>query len=287
MTPTATAADPVLALLAGDGSDYRGLYYCWEQQQWEAGSVDLVQDASEWPELSSSVRKWVARSVAWRHLRAETATSALVRLIDAAPNEEQQVFLTTQLADEARQLVLLDRIRREVMTRVGGQPTAASRAKSQADAPVHALVSRSVVAAAGALAGPASHPGPLARSILLYEIVIVGMFGVVEHRLMVDHLETLDLLPGLREGTSLALRDAHRHVAFGLLFLADHARSDDRRTAQVGAWLTEAFPRVRDALRAAEEAAPARSDPGDLLGPARAALDRWSAAVELELPVFG
>ncbi len=285
MTPSKTAADPVLALLAGDGSDYRGLYYCWEQQQWEAGAIDLAQDASERPGLPSSLRKWVARSVAWRHLRAETATAALVRFIDTAPNEEQQVFLTTQLADEARQLVLLDRIRRDVMG-LRAEPTTASHAKSQ-DGPVHALLSRSLVAAAAALGGPGPDPGPLAGSILLYEIVIVGMFGVVEHRFMVDHLETLDLLPGLREGTSLALRDAHRHVAFGLLFLADHARSDDRRTAQVGAWLTEAFPRVRDALRAAEEAAPARSDPGDLLGSARAALDRWSAAVELELPVFG
>lgn len=283
MTPSKTAADPILALLAGDGSDYRGLYYCWEQQQWEAGAIDLAQDATGWPGLPSSLRKWVARSVAWRHLRAETATAALARFIDAAPNEEQQVFLTTQLADEARQLVFLDRIRRDVMG-LAGETVEAPRGKAQ-DAAVDALLSEGVTAAA--LAGPASDAGPLARSILLYEIVIVGMFGVVEHRFMLDHLETLDLLPGLREGTSLALRDAHRHVAFGLLFLADHARSDDRRTAQVGAWLTEAFPRVRDALRAAKEAAPARSDPGDLLEPARAALDRWSAAVELELPVFG
>ncbi|MDP9069103.1 MAG: hypothetical protein M3N53_12275 [Actinomycetota bacterium] len=281
MTAGVATADPVVALAGG--SDYRSLYYAWEQRQWEAGAIELVADAAAWSELPRSLRTRLERAVEWRQLRAETATQALVRFVDAAPNEEQQVFLTTQLVDEARQLVFFDRMRGEVMHVQGASIEA--RRPDPPQAAATKLVLEDLPATAATLATPASDLGALARSIVLYEVVIVGVLGLVEQRALMERLNKLGALPGLREGLALTARDAERHVAFGLIFLAEAVLVEARNMAHIAAALSDALPHAFSALTAADQSPSTRNGPGDLVGSARAALDRWFAAVELKLPV--
>ncbi len=85
-------------------SSFRDLYYQWEANQWEALAIDLPDDVRH--DLPDEIVR------ALRIMRAidEWSLRSLVPLMDAAPTEEQQVFLSTQLVDEARHHVLLDRL---------------------------------------------------------------------------------------------------------------------------------------------------------------------------------
>ena len=205
-------ADAVVELFRGEGSDYRGLYYLWERQQWEATQVDLAADAEAWPDLDPIRRRAVADVTAWSLRRAHAATGALVAFVDAAPTEEQQVFLTTQLVDEARQLVFLDRYRVGVMDGQGDEM--GERLDLLETDPASAKVIEEIDEVGRDLRAPS--PADLTEALGAYHLGAVGAAGLVLTRYLIDALEPDDQLPGWRSGMSLADRDARRHVAFAL-----------------------------------------------------------------------
>ena len=215
-------ADAVVELFRAEGRDYRGLYYLWEQQQWEATQVDLAPDVEAWPELDPIRRRAVADVTAWSLRRAHAATGALVPFVDAAPTEEQQVFLTTQLVDEARQLVFLDRYRVEVMD--GGGQEMDERLDLLADDPASAQVIRAIEEAGRELREEA--PADLIEAMGVYHLGAVGAAGVVLTRYVVDALEPSAELPGWRAGMRLTLGDARRHLAFALRAGAESASGE-------------------------------------------------------------
>src|SRR5688572_19692030 len=107
---------------------YRDLYYRWEREQWEAGAIDLSEDRTAWPLLDANRRARLIDGLTSLRAAGVRATETMGATIDAAPTEEQQVFLTTRLADVARHTVFLDRYFEEV---VG----AAARSKPAAEDP--------------------------------------------------------------------------------------------------------------------------------------------------------
>lgn len=226
-TEAATARrDPVVELLQAERSDYRGLYYRWEQEQWQAGKVDLAGDGEQWADLDDEVRRPIAAAVAWRHLRARQATTALVPFVDAAPSEEQQVFLTTELVDEARHVVLFDRFATEVM----GEDAAnvAARAPDVEDEAMRELLLDVLPETSRRLAAAAQpNLGSLVSAVAVYQLGIVGLVDLTEQRLLAEHLRSQRLLPGLLEALQLTTRDAARHTAFALRLFQEAAASGD------------------------------------------------------------
>lgn len=99
----------------------RDLYYEWERSQWSAGDLPFAGDAQLWRRVSPRRRRLLLEGFACCALAAERAGVALAPLVDAAPTEDQQVFLTTQLADAARQVVLFDLIGSEVVGSQGAE----------------------------------------------------------------------------------------------------------------------------------------------------------------------
>lgn len=224
----ATASrDPVVELLQAERSDYRGLYYRWEQEQWQAGRIDLAADAEEWATLDDDVRRAVTGAVAWRHLRARQATTALVSFVDAAPTEEQQVFLTTELVDEARHVVLFDRFVTEVMGEDAA--TVASRAPDVEDDALRELLLDVLPEGSERLAAAAQPDlGRLVSAVTVYQLGIVGLVGLTEQRFLADHLRSREVLPGLLEAIHLTARDSARHTAFALRLFQEAARGGTR-----------------------------------------------------------
>lgn len=257
----------------------RSLYYRWEKEQWEAGRVDLARDRDAWETLSPTLRNRAAAAAAWRQLRALQATEALVRFVDAAPNEEQQVFLTTQLVDEARQVVFFDRFRAEV---VGKEMSSVTHLETEVGGDIRALLMNRLPTAAHRMITGASGLGALVRGIVLYQVCVVGLLGLTEQRFLTMGPAVGEVLPGWTEGLGHCERDAHRHVVFGLGFLAEASARHERYGGVIQTALKETMPLIYDALTAL---ASGSDNPSDLSRDARAECRSWFEAVGLKVPV--
>lgn len=276
----------VLDLVRQEESGYRDLYYRWEHEQWEAGKIDLTADAGAWEELDPFGRRQIGDCVNWRRMRSELATTALVAFVDAAPTEEQQVFLTTELADEARAGVLLDRVASEVLGD-GEQDMAARSAAAtrNVDPRVEALLEASLPGAASRLRSAGDPVAELITAVAGYHLGVVGMFGLIEARSLAARSELAEALPGVLRGLTMIERDSVRHVAFALTFLKDSVTGRSRMASFESA-LNEVLPRVFAALTSLADAAPGLGTPDELREHARGQLTEWLRAVQLNVPAI-
>src|SRR2546428_7057285 len=81
---------------------YMDLYRRWESQQWAVGDLDFTLDRQDWLEATDQDRK----ATLWSHRLffngEERVTSTLAPFVWAAPTPEIEIFLSTQMVDEAR-----------------------------------------------------------------------------------------------------------------------------------------------------------------------------------------
>ena len=105
----ATTGDQLMALLERPAADSRELYFEWERGQWEAGAIDLVADAQEWPGLSAPFQTTVLSLLGCWYRDGSRMQELTVALADGVLTEQDQVFMTAQLADAARHSVAFDR----------------------------------------------------------------------------------------------------------------------------------------------------------------------------------
>lgn len=239
---TSRAIDDILALLEEPLVDYRTLYYRWEQERWEAGAIDLSVDREQWSQsLAPELKGLVLWTLTPLHAAAQLAVTALVPVVDAAPAEEQQVLLTTQLADVARHVVLLDRFYSEVST------GATRPGAPHLEAPEKTLVD---VVSASAARIERDEIDSLIEAILTYHLVVEGALGLTLLRFLVNHAHSAQCLPGLTQSLTAVTRDHVRHVQFALRFLSETIGRDASRkdTSHIVQRLTEALTRFFDTI---------------------------------------
>src|SRR6195256_282007 len=81
---------------------YMDLYRRWESQQWSVGDLDFSLDRQDWLEATDLDKK----ATLWSHRLffngEERVTATLAPFVWAAPTPEIEIFLSTQMVDEAR-----------------------------------------------------------------------------------------------------------------------------------------------------------------------------------------
>src|SRR6202171_1925927 len=94
---------------------YMDLYRRWESQQWSVGDLDFTLDREDW--LKSTEREKKSTRCAHRLFfnGEERVTSTLAPFVWAAPTPEIEIFLSTQMVDEARHTVFFQRWWQEVV----------------------------------------------------------------------------------------------------------------------------------------------------------------------------
>ena len=272
----------VVDLVTAEGAGYRDLYYRWEREQWEAGKIDLDADAEAWQRLDAIERRRIVDAVDWRRVKAERATAALVAFVDAAPAEEQQVFLTTQLVDEARAGVFLDRVADIVFGAVEGDMEARSMAATAGlDDGIETLLDVALSQASARLR-TGNDTAELVRAIACYHLGVVGALGLTELAALARQTGAGTGLPGLKEGWSKIERDATRHVAFALLFLEEVAVTAGHEKA-LERGLADALPRVLETLAERAFGPPGLLYAEELGDRARNELATWLRTVNLRV----
>lgn len=255
-------------MLPEGSAHVRRLYYLWEQDQWEAGGIELSVDSEQWDKVAAPTRRAITDSVGWRRERAVLGMRALVLFVDLAPSEEQQVFLTTQLVDEARQLVFYDRLASEVWetdaSHVGDQPVGTD---DGAVTPLVCGVLQDVVQTLSESRALAD----LVVAVTTYSVVVEGALGLTDVRALGRFLDDRELLPGIRMGLEREATGARRHVDFAASFVADAVRRQPSLADVAEAALARSMPLVRGGIEAMAATAPNVYPAQELIAEAEAA----------------
>jgi ribonucleoside-diphosphate reductase beta chain len=224
---------------------YRKLISRWENQGWNSETFDYSTDAVEWNSdlWTEEQKRFMVWSLSEFFLGEERVTTELLPFAIAAPMDDQRIFLASQIADEARHVVFFDRYYREAL---GAE--AETIADNLAEQREHVnddwkkLFDGILHDVAEDLRKDPSDFESLVRGVTVYMIVIEGTLALTGARFMLRSLKQMDRLPGFRDGFTHVNRDESRHVGFGVKFLADAIKSDERYKQVVQATLTETLP---------------------------------------------
>jgi ribonucleotide reductase small subunit/SCP-2 sterol transfer family protein len=222
--------------------DYTRLYRLWEENNWSAYAIDFSRDIVDWRENMSPEQRAAAQ---WNYslfLQGEEAVArTLAPFIHADLTQEQRVFLTTQIVDEARHHVFFSRFMREVVG--SGHDMATTLDAAQANlTPGFRRVFGELDRLTDRLRRQPHSRALLARNILLYHIVVEGLLAHPGQHFMRESLAAHSLLPGFASGIAHISRDESRHMAFGIQALAELVAESSLNRRAVIAQLDRVLP---------------------------------------------
>ena len=216
---------------------YERLYRLWEENNWSATGIDFSVDKEHWRErLTETQREAALWNYAMFLVGEEAVARTLTPVLDAAPEYAQQIFLTTQVVDEARHHVFFDRFLREVASQ--GSDTKSTLAAVDGYLTWgFRQVFDELDRVTDALRKKPKDKELLAQSVALYHVIIEGMLAIPGQHFIQRYVEKLGILPGFSVGITNVSRDESRHVAFGIKFLGDMMRSSKGcRDAAIEMW---------------------------------------------------
>jgi ribonucleoside-diphosphate reductase beta chain len=165
-------------------------------------------------------------------------------IMRAAPTEAQRLFLCTQIADEARHVRFFDRFFSEVGVLEGTDelPQRLEILDQHINDSFRTLFDDLLRSRVDRLAEEPEDRDALVEAVALYHMVIEGMLALTGQHFIIEYNERVGTLPGFVEGFSNVARDEHRHIAFGVRFLTDCVREDDRYREVIQRVLEQSLP---------------------------------------------
>jgi ribonucleoside-diphosphate reductase beta chain len=242
-------SDPALQESADRGKakllSYKELYLLWERQQWATQELDFSQDRIDWHErIPPEERFQRMYGLSGFFIGEQRVTDELGPIMRACPNEEQRIFLSTQIADEARHVRFFDRFYSEVGVYEGTDDLADRLRATEEhlnesfgqlfDELLHNRVDR--------LAAEPEDTEALVEAVTLYHMIIEGALALTGQHFIIEYNTEQNTLPAFVKGFNNVARDEHRHIAFGVRFLTEMAREDDKFRQAIQRMMAEALP---------------------------------------------
>ncbi len=242
-------SDPALQESADRGEahllDYTELYELWERQQWRTQDLDFSRDRTDWNErIDPEERYQRMYGLSAFFIGEQRVTDELGPIMRAAPTAEQRIFLSTQIADEARHVRFFNRFYEEVGVLEGADDLAARlrTTEQHLNDSFGELFDGMLKTKVDKLAASPEDTELLVESVTLYHMIIEGALALTGQHFIIEYNEEQDTLPGFVEGFQNVARDEHRHIAFGVRFLTDMAKQDERYREAIQRTMAEALP---------------------------------------------
>jgi len=230
---------------------YMDLYRRWESQQWSVGDLDFSRDRQDWLESSELDRK----ATLWSHRLffngEERVTATLAPFVWAAPSPEIEVFLSTQMVDEARHTVFFDRWWHDVVgTDARDLRELLTEIRPEANEGYNELFYERLPSTAQRLASNPRDFDAFVEGVTLYHIVIEATIALTGQRFELEAMREQGLTDrAFYQGFTAVARDESRHVSFGIKLLRDAVREDAGRFAPlIQKTLVECLPLVTGTL---------------------------------------
>jgi ribonucleoside-diphosphate reductase beta chain len=241
-------SDPALQEAADRGKaqllSYGELYRLWERQQWRTQDIDFSQDRIDWHERIDAEERFARMyGLSSFFIGEQRVTDELGPIMRAAPSEEQRIFLSTQIADEARHVRFFDRFYSEVgLLEVDDLAERLSKTEEHTNPAFHQLFDDLLRARVDRLAAEPEDRETLVEAITLYHLIIEGVLALTGQHFIIDYNEREGTLPGFVEGFNKVARDEHRHIAFGVRFLTEMAHEDPGYREAIQRTMAESLP---------------------------------------------
>lgn len=206
------------------------LYQRWERQQWSASDLDFSVDRAQWGGIHPRIREQLENTFGGFFFGEQAVTDTLSPLLMGAPDEENRLFLATQVVDEARHSYFFARVYNDVLGIGSGLREALD----------HIGEARSSEGGYGRIFDPKDgelltltdavrlDPGNYRKwvqAITLYHLMVEALLALPNQRRILRLLRAADLLPGFRAGFTAVTRDESRHVSYGIWALLQAVRA--------------------------------------------------------------
>jgi ribonucleoside-diphosphate reductase beta chain len=225
--------------------DYRQLYALWERQNWKSHELDFGVDKEHWVATPREAQENTIWSLGSFYVGEERVTADLAPFLLAAPSGEVELFLATQLVDEARHAAFFDRFGAEVMCLSAEDLRGRMQEVEEILlSPWREVFDDGLRDVANRIKAKPDDLDLFVEGIATYHMVVEGFLAVTGQTLIRDYMLEHGLYPGFCEGFGLVERDEHRHVAFGVRFLRDAIEEDPRHRRTVERVVLELAPRA-------------------------------------------
>ena len=225
---------------------YEKLFMRWQRQQWSTEDFDFTEDIRQWNSddvFTEEERKFLLFGFSQFFLGEERVTVELLPFAMGAPTHEAQVFLTTQISDEAKHMVFFDRFYREVLgMKAADIGSMLDSQRTHVNKDWETLFDGILHDCAERLRKDPSDFAALVRGITVYMVVIEGTLALTGARFIIRSLKEREWLPGFTAGFTAVNRDESRHVGFGVKFLADAIKDDPANARIIEDTLKETLP---------------------------------------------
>jgi ribonucleoside-diphosphate reductase beta chain len=225
---------------------YEKLFMRWQRQHWSTEDFDFTEDARQWADpdlISEEERRFLLFGFSQFFLGEERVTVELLPFALGAPSHEAQVFLTTQISDEAKHMVFFDRFYREVLgMKADGIGEMLGAQRNNVNEHWETLFDGILHDCAERLRKDPTDFAALVRGITVYMVVIEGTLALTGARFIIRALKERDWFPGFTAGFTAVNRDESRHVGFGVKFLSDAIKDDPANAKIIEDTLKETLP---------------------------------------------
>ena len=230
---------------------YMDLYRRWEAQQWAVGDLDFSLDRQDWLEATDLEKK----ATLWSHRLffngEERVTSTLAPFVWAAPSPEIEIFLSTQMVDEARHTVFFDRWWHDVAgTGSRNMAELLHEIRPETNPGYTELFYERLPSAAQRLASNPRDFEAFVEGVTIYHIIVEATIALTGQRFELESMREQGLTDrGFYRGFTAVARDESRHVNFGIKLLQEAVREDATRYAPIiQRTLVECLPLVTGTL---------------------------------------
>jgi Ribonucleotide reductase, beta subunit len=230
---------------------YMDLYRRWESQQWSVGELDFTLDRQDWLRAKDIEKK----STLWSHRLffngEERVTATLAPFVWAAPTPEIEIFLSTQMVDEARHTVFFDRWWREVVgTDAKDLKELLAEIRPDTNEGYNTLFYDRLPSTAQRMASNPRDFDAFVEGVTIYHIIVEATIALTGQRFELESMREVGTTDrGFYRGFTAVARDESRHVSFGIKVLQEAVREDPERFAPlIQRTLVECLPLVAGTL---------------------------------------
>jgi hypothetical protein len=194
----------------------RELFQRWERQRWNPEDIELDGDVQAWSErLPPRLRENLARMLSAFVVGEYTALDLLGPIILGSPEEDDLLYLGSQVADEALHTRFMQRIAVDLLGFEEDTAQAVPQAWAEVS-PAH----RELCALEGTLLrelaeAPADYERWL-RAVTMFHLITEGVLALIGQRRLIQYLRRTRMMPGASAGFVAMTRDEARHVSYGL-----------------------------------------------------------------------
>jgi ribonucleoside-diphosphate reductase beta chain len=225
--------------------DYEQLYALWERQNWRAHELDFSVDREHWLASPAEAQESMLWSLGSFYIGEERVTADLAPFLLAAPSGEVEIFLATQLVDEARHAAFFDRFGAEVLALEKDDLRGRMlELQQRMEGAWFDVFDDGLRETANRIKANPDDLDLFVEGITTYHMVIEGVLAMTGQRFILKYMEDHSMYPGFQKGFSLVEQDEHRHIAFGVRFLKDAVSSDPDLGKIVQRRVEELVPRA-------------------------------------------